>query len=71
VRAHSPPSRPYWLDPFSGSNTLLHAYALNALLHTALTAFAVMPLRKWDTFTYSFPIKALATEGVAPIRATH
>nr|CAB3462448.1 unnamed protein product [Digitaria exilis] len=53
------------------ANTLLRAYALNALPHAALAAFAAVPSRQRDTFTYSFLIKALATAGVAPVRAAH
>ncbi|KAF8667500.1 hypothetical protein HU200_052695 [Digitaria exilis] len=63
--------------PYAGSsstllaNTLLRAYALNALPHAALAAFAAVPSRQRDTFTYSFLIKALATAGVATVRAAH
>ncbi|CAL5092814.1 unnamed protein product [Urochloa decumbens] len=54
------------------SNTLLRAYALNALPHAALAAFSAMPPRQRDTFTYSSLIKALSAAGAAaPVRAAH
>ncbi|CAN6338709.1 unnamed protein product [Urochloa humidicola] len=54
------------------ANTLLRAYALNALPHAALAAFSAMPPRQRDTFTYSSLIKALAAGGAAaPVRAAH
>ncbi|RLN29864.1 pentatricopeptide repeat-containing protein [Panicum miliaceum] len=62
---------PYAASTTLLSNTLLRAYALNALPHAALAAFAAMPLRQRDTFTYSFLIKALSAAGVAPVRAAH
>ncbi|TKW29220.1 hypothetical protein SEVIR_3G381600v4 [Setaria viridis] len=65
------PSVPHAASTTLLANTLLRAYALNALPHAALAAFAAMPLRQRDTFTYSFLIKALATAGVAPVRAAH
>ena len=65
------PRGPYAASTTLLANTLLRAYALNALPHAALTAFAAMPSRQRDTFTYSFLIKALATAGIAPVRAAH
>ncbi|KAK3136852.1 hypothetical protein QOZ80_5BG0443570 [Eleusine coracana subsp. coracana] len=53
------------------ANTLLRAYALNALPHAALSAFAAMPPHQRDSFTYSFLIKALASAGLPPVRAVH
>ncbi|KQJ86159.1 pentatricopeptide repeat-containing protein At3g29230 [Brachypodium distachyon] len=50
-------------------NTLLRAYALNALPREAVAVFSAMPHR--DSFTYSFLIKALSSAGVAPLRAVH
>ncbi|PUZ67596.1 hypothetical protein GQ55_3G448600 [Panicum hallii var. hallii] len=65
------PCCPYAANATLLANTLLRAYALNALPHAALAAFAAMPSRQRDTFTYSFLIKALAAAGVAPVRAAH
>lgn len=51
------------------ANTLLRAYALNAMPHAALAAFSAMPQR--DTFTYSFLIKVLSAASAAPVHAKH
>uniref|UniRef100_A0ACD5XMG4 Uncharacterized protein n=1 Tax=Avena sativa TaxID=4498 RepID=A0ACD5XMG4_AVESA len=50
-------------------NTLLRAYALNALPHAAFALFSAMPQR--DSFTYSFLIKALSSAGLPPLRTVH
>ncbi|KAG2630228.1 pentatricopeptide repeat-containing protein At3g29230-like [Panicum virgatum] len=62
---------PYAASTTLLANTLLRAYALNALPGAALAAFAAVPSRQRDTFTYSFLIKALAAAGAAPVRAAH
>ncbi|OEL18257.1 Pentatricopeptide repeat-containing protein [Dichanthelium oligosanthes] len=70
--AASAAAGPYAASATLLANTLLRAYALNALPHAALAAFAAVPLRQRDTFTYSFLIKALAAAGAAaPVRTVH
>lgn len=65
------PGSPYAANSTLLANTLLRAYALNSLPHAALAAFAAIPLRQRDTFTYSFLIKALAAVGLTAVRAAH
>jgi pentatricopeptide repeat protein len=65
------PGSPYAANSALLANTLLRAYALNALPHAALSTFAAMPTHQRDSFTYSFLIKALAAAGLPPVRAVH
>jgi hypothetical protein len=60
------PGSPYRSSTALLSNTLLRAYARNALPHAALSAFAAIPAHKRDSFIYCFLIRRSRPRGWRP-----